>query len=330
MSKVSIERITKIVRLIRRRGAVSMATLMDELEVSQASVKRDLEFLRDRLGCPLEWDRSRRGWVVRDELADGGRFELPGVWFNASEVFALLTMLHLVEGVQPGLLEEHVGPLKSRLRNLLAEGTKSAKPIERKLKLIHFAPRKVEPKHFQLIAGALLNGKRLHLRYLNRDRKEYTERTISPQQLVHYRENWMLDAWCHTRNAIRSFALEAVDDVRVVDEAALEVSQDEMQEHFRSGYGIFAGHAAHRARLKFSPERAQWVSKETWHHDQSSEHLEDGSYILEIPYSNDQELLMDLLRHSPEVEILDPPELRQRLHAALCAAATKNLPTAIQ
>ena len=248
MSKVSIERITKIVRLIRRRGAVSMATLMDELEVSQASVKRDLEFLRDRLGCPLEWDRSRRGWVVRDELADGGRFELPGVWFNASEVFALLTMLHLVEGVQPGLLEEHVGPLKSRLRNLLAEGTKSAKPIERKLKLIHFAPRKVEPKHFQLIAGALLNGKRLHLRYLNRDRKEYTERTISPQQLVHYRENWMLDAWCHTRNAIRSFALEAVDDVRVVDEAALEVSQDEMQEHFRSGYGIFAGQAAHRAR----------------------------------------------------------------------------------
>lgn len=147
---------------------------------------------------------------------------------------------------------------------------------------------------------------------------------------MHYRENWMLDAWCHTRNALRSFALEAVADVRVVDEPAQEVSQDEMQEHFRSGYGIFAGQAAHRARLKFTPERAQWVSKETWHHDQSSELLEDGSYILEIPYSNDQELLMDLLRHSPEVEILEPPELRQRLHAALCDAASKNLPAAVQ
>ena len=307
-----------------------MATLVSELEVSQASVKRDLEFLRDRLGCPLEWDRSRRGWVVRDDLAEGGRFELPGVWFNASEVFALLAMLHLVEGMQPGLLEEHVGPLKHRLRGLLAEGTKSAQPIDRKLKVIHFAPRKVESKHFQLIAGALLDGKRLRLRYLNRDRKEYTERTISPQQLVHYRENWVLDAWCHTRNALRSFALEAVADVRVVDEPAQEVSQNEMQEHFRSGYGIFAGQAAHRARLKFTPERAQWVSKETWHHDQSSELLEDGSYILEIPYSNDQELLMDLLRHSPEVEILEPLELRQRLHAALCAAASKNLPAAVQ
>ena len=326
MSKVSIERITKIVRLIRKHGSTSMAFLMRELEVSQASVKRDFDFLRDRLGCPLDWDRSRRAWVIRDDLADGGRFELPGIWFDSSEVFALLAMLHLVEGVQPGLLEEHVGPLKTRLRSLLAEGTRSVDPIERKLKLIHFAPRKVETKHFQLIAGALLGGKRLHLRYLNRDRKQHTERTISPQQLVHYRENWVLDAWCHTRDALRTFALEAMQDVRVLDEQALEVSPQEMQEHFRSGYGIFASKAKHRARLKFTPERAQWVGKETWHHDQTSTHLDDGSYVLEVPYSNDQELVMDLLRHSPEVEVLEPPELRLRLHTALCAAAEKNLP----
>src|SRR3546814_7039793 len=89
-------------------------------------------------------------------------------------------MLHVVEGGQPGLLEEHVGPLKSRLRSLLAEGTKTAKPIERKLKLIHFAPRKVESKHFQLIAGALLDGKRLHLRYLNRDQSVHGAHHFSP------------------------------------------------------------------------------------------------------------------------------------------------------
>ncbi|MBE0548537.1 MAG: WYL domain-containing protein [Rubrivivax sp.] len=330
MSKVSIERMTKIVRFIRKRGSVSMAHLMDELETSEASIKRDLVFLRDRFGCPLEWSRQKRGYVIRDDLAEGGRFELPGLWFDSSEVFALLTMLHLVEGVQPGLLEEHVGPLKSRLRDMLAKGTRSAKPIERKLKLIHFAPRKVEPKHFQVIAGALLEGKRLHLRYLNRDRKEHSERVISPQQLVHYRENWMLDAWCHARNALRSFALEAVQSVRVLEDQSIEVSREDMEEHFRGGYGIFAGPARHRARLKFTPERAQWVSKETWHHKQTSSYLDDGGYILEVPYSSDEELVMDLLRHSPEVEVLQPPELRQKLHAALCAAASKNLPPSIQ
>lgn len=326
MSKVSIERISKIVRLIRKSGAVSMATLLEELEVSQASIKRDLDFLRDRLGCPWEWDRKRRGYVIRDDLAEGGRFELPGVWFEPSEVFALLTMLHLVQGVQPGLLEEHVGPLRARLRSMLAEGTASSHPIERKLRLIHFAPRKVELKHFQTVAGALLEGKRLKLGYWNRDRKQRTDRIISPQQLVHYRENWILDAWCHSRKAIRSFSLEAFLTVRVLEDDAYEVSEADLREHFTSGYGIFAGKAVHRARLRFTPERAQWVGKETWHHDQSSSYEPNGSYVLEVPYSNDQELVMDLLRHSPEVEVLAPPELRTKLHSALTAAAAKNLP----
>ncbi|WP_435750432.1 helix-turn-helix transcriptional regulator [Thauera sp. AutoDN2] len=328
MSKVSIERIAKIVRFIRKRGSASMSFLKEELEVSEATLKRDFDFLRDRLGCPLEWDRTKRGWVIRDDLAEGGRFELPGVWFDSSEVIALLTMLHLVEGVQPGLLEDHVAPLKSRLRSMLAEGTMSARPVEHKLRLIHFASRKVEPKHFQQIASGLLEGKRLRLEYWNRDRMENTNRVISPQQLVHYRENWILDAWCHSKNALRSFALEAIQSIRVLDECATEVSAKEMQEHFCSGYGIFAGPAAHRARLKFTPERAQWVGKETWHHDQTSTYLEDGSYVLEVPYSNDQELIMDLLRHSPEVEVLGPPELRRKLHAVLCAATRKNSPSA--
>lgn len=330
MSKVSIERMTKIVRFIRKRNSVSMAFLKEQLEVSEASIKRDIEFLRDRLGCPMEWNRSLRGYVIRDDLAEGGRFELPGIWFDSSEVFSLLTMLHLVDGVQPGLLEEHIGPLRARLRGMLAEGAKSAKSIEHKLKLIHFAPRKVEPKHFQLVAGALLEGKRLNLQYWNRSQKEKTTRVISPQKLVHYRENWVLDAWCHTRNALRIFALDAMESVQVLDEAAIEVSHEAMQEHFRSGYGIFAGLAKHTARLKFTPERAQWVDKERWHHDQKSYYLDDQSYVLEVPYASDQELVMDLLRHSPEVEVLEPPDLRQKLHAALCAAANKNQPAAIQ
>jgi predicted DNA-binding transcriptional regulator YafY len=227
-------------------------------------------------------------------------------------------------------LEEHIGPLKSRLRAILAKGTTSARPLEHKLRLVHFAPRKVEPSHFQVIAGALLEGKRLELTYWNRDRKERTQRTLSPQKLVHYRENWILDAWCHMRHGLRSFALEAIERVRVLDEQAIEVSQQELDEHFRAGYGIFAGPARHRARLKFTAERAQWVSKETWHHDQTSSVEADGSYLLEVPYANDQELVMDLLRHSPEVEVLAPVELRRKLHTALCAAASKNHPRITQ
>src|SRR5262245_54106511 len=70
-------------------------------------------------------------------------------------------------------------------------------------------------RHFQLIAGALLEGKRLHLQYWNREKQERTTRDLSPQRLVHYRENWLLDAWCHEKNALRTFSLEAIEEVRV-------------------------------------------------------------------------------------------------------------------
>lgn len=320
--KVGLDRFEKLLRLARRRSGATMEELKRELEISQASVKRDIDFLRTRMGCPIDWDPIKHRYFVKD-LPDGGRFELPGLWFDASEVFALLMMVHLVEGMEPSLLAEHLGPMKSRLRSILAAGGRSANELESKVKLIHFAPRKVEPKHFREIATALLQGRRLSLSYFRRDKQERTERVISPLHLVHYRENWVLDAWCHLRGELRSFALEAIAAVDIVDEAAIVVSQEELRSHFQSGYGIFAGKAIHRATLKFTPQRAQWVSLETWHPDQNEYWLEDGSYVVEVPYSNDQELVMDLMRYGADVEVLQPTELRNRVYDTLCAAANR-------
>lgn len=315
-----MDRFEKILRLARRRTGATMEDLKRELEVSQASVKRDIVFLRNRMGCPIDWDSKRQRYFVR-ELTGTGRYELPGLWFDASEVFALLTMVHLVEGVEPGLLVEQLRPMKERLRAILAAGGKSAADLESKVKVIHFAPRKVEPRHFRTVATALLEGKQLSLRYLRRDKQEHSERVISPLQLVHYRENWLVDAWCHLRQELRCFALEAIEEVAVVDEPAVKVSREDMRAHFQSGYGIFAGKANQRAVMKFTPSRAQWVSLETWHPDQTSATLEDGSYLLEVPYSNDEELLGDLLRYGPDVEVLGPSELRARMLAKLRTAA---------
>lgn len=298
-----------------------MEELKSELEVSQASVKRDIRFLRDRMGCPIEWVVKKQRYFLR-ELPGGGRYELPGLWFDASEIVALLTMVHLVEGVEPGLLVEQLTPMKERLRSILSAGN-TASDLESKVKLIHFAPRKVEPKHFRTVATAVLEGKQLSLRYLRRDKQERTERVISPLQLVHYRENWLVDAWCHLRQELRSFALEAIEEVAALDASAITVSSEDMRAHFQSGYGIFAGKASQRAVMKFTPTRAQWVSLETWHPDQTSRVLDDGSYELEVPYSNDEELLMDLLRYGPDVEVLAPPELRACMLEKLCVAAKK-------
>lgn len=318
--KENAERVHKILGIVRRRNGATIQELMDELEVSRSTLKRDIDILRDRLDCPISFDRDVNKWVIGDRPG-GKRFELPGLWFNASEVYALLAMQHLITGVQPGLLEPHLQPLKDKLEALLGESPATAKDIEKRIKLVHFAGRRVEVKNFELLTQAVLERKRVSLRYYHRDKCEVNDREVSPIRLVHYRENWLLDAWCHWRQELRSFALDAIQHVELTDVSAKEVAKEVLAEHFQSGYGIYAGKADKWAVLKFSKTRAQYVSLERWHAKQASTWLADGSYQLEVPYSKDRELVMDILRFGADVEVLAPPELREQVRDQLRAAA---------
>ena len=88
-----------------------------------------------------------------------------------------------------------------------------------------------------------------------------------------------------------------------------------------SSYGIFSGKADKRARLRFTPKQARWVASEQWHPQQVSSFAKDGSYLLEFPYSNDGELIMDILKYGADVEVLGPAALRRKVKARLEAAA---------
>ena len=101
----------------------------------------------------------------------------------------------------------------------------------------------------------------------------------------------------------------------------MEVDAAQLREAMQSSYGIFAGPPKAWAKLKFSPQRARWVSREIWHPDQRSFSEADGSYVLEIPYSDERELLGDILRFGAEVEVLEPADLRRRIKRALHEAA---------
>jgi predicted DNA-binding transcriptional regulator YafY len=109
------------------------------------------------------------------------------------------------------------------------------------------------------------------------------------------------------------FALDAIEDANVLDKPAVSVDDAVLKQEFDRSYGIFAGRQVHTAVLKFSPFRARWVSKEIWHPEQKASLLDDGSYILEVPFSDDRELILDILRQGKEVEILAPIHLREKL-----------------
>lgn len=314
------ERFYRIDKLLRSHRSVPLERFLEELSVSRATFKRDLEYMRDRLNAPIEWDREAGGYRLLDS-ADAG-YELPGLWFNDSEILALLTMEKLLEEIEPGVLGARLKPLKEKLNALLASDQHSAAEVRGRIRILRMASRSRRIRHFEPIAFALLERRRLHLHYFVRTREELTRRDVSPQRLVHYRDNWYLDAWCHRAEAIRSFALDAVEQAQVLDESARDVASGELDRVLGAGYGIFSGERVKWARLRFTARRGRWVSSEEWHPQQRSHFDEQGRYLLEVPYSEAPELLMDILKFGADVEVIAPPELRERVIAALKEAAS--------
>ena len=310
------ERFYKIEQLLISRSVVPINTFLEVLEISPATFKRDLEYLRDRMNTPIIWDRSTGGYRYASDQPDR-KSSLAGLWFNAAEVHALMTMQHLLSNLGNGLLSSHIAPLQNRLKALLGSTDHSAEEVEKRIKLEHAAQRTLSLQCFETIATATLRRKQLLITHYNRQTGEESSRTISPQQLLFYRDNWYVDAWCHLRNSIRSFSIDAIRHAELVDNPANEVPQDKLKEYFEKGYGIFSGVNVTRAKLRFTPERARWVSTEQWHPDQRASYDADGNYLLEVPYSDDRELLMDILKHGTEVEVLAPKALRNRVRKSL-------------
>lgn len=324
MSKT--ERLVKLQRLIEEKGAVSARDLMEKLEVSRATFRRDVDYLRDRLGVPIIWDAEVHGYRIEQGTGPTSRQNIPGLWLDEREIFGLLTVVDLLSELEPGsLVGEQIRPLRIRLEKLLEQDRFSVDEIRHRIRLFQIGSRQSATRFFQVVVHALMTRRRLRLKHFARLDGNVTEREVSPQRIVYYRDNWYLDAFCHLRNDVRSFSIDALEDACETDKAAVSVNERVLREELESGYGIFAGKKSRMALLKFSPFRARWVAKEIWHPDQRGETLADGSYVLKVPYSDDRELLHDILRQGKEVEVLGPPELRAKVSAEIDAMKSAYL-----
>ena len=309
------ERINALHRILKSaRYPVTVPRLQDELGCSRATVYRDLAFLRDGLMAPVTGD-GEAGF--RYDASEGGRFELPGLWLNSEELHALLAAQQLLSRSGGGLLSSALAPLQQRVEKLLEEQAGGKRwPVER-VRVIASRPRKLDEHVFRSVASAVLGRKRLSFEYRARSTDEKTRRTVSPQRITHYRDNWYLDAWDHDREALRSFAVDRIGAAKMQDDAARDIGEAELDEHLASSYGIFSGPPKGWATILFSAKAARWVADERWHSQQQGRFLPDGRYELKVPYSGTRELLMDVLHYGSDAEIVEPPVLREQVRALL-------------
>lgn len=315
----SFEHVYRLHRMLKAaRYPVPFERVQSELECSPATTKRVIAYLRDQLFAPIETSREPRGYRYTDAA-----YELPGLWFSASEIQALLSLQQLLQIFQPGLLDDALAPLRGRLDKILAAQGLSSDSAGR-IRLLRASAR--DPgSRFATVASALVQRQRLTIDYRARLSNAVTQREISPQRLTHYRDNWYLDAWCHRAGGLRTFALECIERAEALTVAAEDLADAALDAELGGAYGIFSGAATQLAELLFAPTRARWIAGERWHPAQRGQWREDGSYLLQLPYHRDEELVLDILRYGDEVEVLGPPSLRDKVAARLAAAAQRYL-----
>lgn len=303
------DRIQQLHRLfLRHRFPIPIHKIAVELECTNKTAKNAINILLDHVHAPLIYNAEAKGWHY-DKNAD--TFELPGLWLTSNELMSLSTILHILETMNENLLGEEIKIVQNYIKQLLlAKGIKFTE-FTRVIRYISTIKRPIISRYFSTIVDALINKKQLTIHYSDYNDNS-TQRTISPQKLIHYQENWYLDAWCHKRHSLRSFMLARVTKAIKENITCQPVPEEKLNEHYQSSYGIFAGKAKHVAVLKFYPPVTKEVSTINWHPQQQSK-WQGSTYVLTLPYNDDRELIRDILKYGQHVEVIKPSVLKNKV-----------------
>jgi predicted DNA-binding transcriptional regulator YafY len=316
------EKIVTLHRLLKQsRYSVPLTEILEAIDCSTATFHRLRSYLQNVLGAPLEFDARYKGY--RYAGRDDAPFELPGLWLTQTQIEALLLCENAFKSLRADFFNSPGNDLQVRLHALLKAHKIRLHEWRDRLKIVPIASRTIDEKVFRIIAEATLKSKRLFIEHLPAADNQPQNREISPQALIYYRDNWYVDAYCHLRNDLRTFAVDRIIQAKCIKGKWKAISAEQRSHFFSESYGIFSGLPQKLAVIRFTGTAARIVSREQWHPKQQGKTNPDGTYTLSIPYSHDQELIMDILRWGPDAEALEPPDLRSKINSLLRAMLQK-------
>ena len=168
------QRIARINALISRPQGASLARIMEDLEVSRATVNRDLQTLRDGMNAPIVYDRARRAYHLEPHDGIGTRYMLPGLWLTPAQAYAVLTLNNMVEKIAPNVLGPFLHPMRVLLRQMLCDARFDVHGLDRKIEIDMPAMPAVGDLDFENLIEALINEQRARFTVRTKSGLEHT------------------------------------------------------------------------------------------------------------------------------------------------------------
>ncbi|MGE5239276.1 MAG: helix-turn-helix transcriptional regulator [Chloroflexota bacterium] len=302
--KSAIERFVWFDSMVRAKRHPNATTLAKHFEISAKTAQRDIDYMRDRLGCPLLYDKADKGYYYGSDT-----FRLPMVYLSSDELTSLLMARKFLMDISGGYVGKEVTDVIKRLTGILKQNLSAEARIDGAVsfQLVEYAP--VPESTVKTVIEGCLKKTCLTFDYHSPLYDSATTRTADPYHVLNYRGTWHLIAWCHKRKAIRDFQLSRMSNL-TMEECSFEIPPDfDVERYLNASFGIYKGEPSETVTLLFSPEKARWVKGQIWHKDQKENVLEDGSLELTFPVASHWEVMMEVLRHGSGVRVLHPASL---------------------
>lgn len=294
--------------LLEHQDGLHKQTIIRKLALgSESSFYRALRSARALGNNQIECSNDFYRIVTNDETD-----ELTAMIPQDDELIALLTIQHIISGMTSKALTDIFHPLQKKLDKILKIVVKQPLKWADKVKILDIHYRKIPEGIFLKVIDAISREYVLKFDYTDSIGK-VTLRTVSPQHLVRYKDNWYLDAWCHKNNALRIFSLDNISGLRHANCSYFQPDDKLIHEIYAASYGIFSGTPTAVAKIRLTGVAARYVQREMWHPEQKLTICGDKTVELEIPYSKPHELIREVLSWGEEAEVLEPKSLRKEI-----------------
>jgi predicted DNA-binding transcriptional regulator YafY len=311
-SRPPLERMLRIHQALQSGTYPNAATLARELEVSTKSIHRDLEFMRDRLELPIEYDGSRFGYCYTEEVR-----AFPTLQITEGELFALVVAEKALQQYRGTSFEQ---PLLSALRKL-----EQSLPDTISLSLSDLAQTisfrtRAEPvldlAIFDALAKATAARRQLELTYRKPGQAEPEQRVVDPYHLANINGEWFLFAFDHLRKDIRTFVPARIKAVRPTGKTFERRSAFSLDKRLRGSFGVHSGQGEFDVVIRFDKRVADYVREKKWHGSQQLKELKGGGLELRLKLSSLAEVERWVLGWGGEAVAIRPPELAASVRRA--------------
>ena len=302
-----LERIFEIDRQLSAGEYPNADRLARSLEVSRRVIFKDREFMVNRLGAPIEYDREKGGWYYADQA-----WILPNIMVSEGELLAFFLSVEVAQRYIGTTLEES-------LRSAVAKFSKNIKgPVSIDLETLRryytFATPALATANEQVFLDlhhAIGEKRRVWMRYYTASRDEHTERTVSPYHLYNIQGDWYLIAYDDKRQEFRNFAIGRMEDWRGLEDTFERDTSFSVKSYMGSAFQTERGGEVMEVAVRFDTQQARYMRERRWHESQQIEELEGGGLILRFSTGGLGEVKRWVMQYGGHAEVLEPEELRE-------------------